>query len=118
MDTNGDTTPDSFGDLNISQYFSAMDTQPPPLPKPLPKPLTNERHQRFAILILQGRYLADAYLESGFQCTRVSAYASGHRLSIKPVMRDYLQAVMVARNRQHEQQMAAIRAHLANAQKR
>ena len=118
MDTNGDTTPDSFGDLNISQYFSAMDTQPPPLPKPLPKPLTNERHQRFAILILQGRYLADAYLESGFQCTRVSAYASGHRLSIKPVMRDYLQAVMVATNRQHEQQMAAIRAHPADAQKR
>jgi hypothetical protein len=61
----------------------------PPLP-------ADPRHQRFAVLVSKGSYLADAYQEAGFQCSRASAYVNGHRLSRKPAVADYIAALIHA----------------------
>jgi hypothetical protein len=59
-------------------------------------PPTDPRHQRFAVLVSQGRYLADAYQQAGFQCSRATAYVNGHRLRRKPAVADYIAALIHA----------------------
>jgi phage terminase small subunit len=65
-------------------------------PDQLPPPPADPRHHLFAVLVSKGRYLAEAYQEAGFQCSRATAYVNGHRLSRKPAVADYIDALIRA----------------------
>ena len=79
-------------------------------------PPADPRHQRFAVLVTQGRYLADAYQEAGFQCSRATAYVNGHRLRHKPAVAKYIDALRraaeKARREEREQIWKTERARL------
>jgi phage terminase small subunit len=65
-----------------------MNSAAPPIP--LPK---EPRHQRFADLVLRGRPLVDAYLESGFKCSRATANANAKKLRKRPDVEAYIRAI-------------------------
>jgi hypothetical protein len=68
-----------------------------------PSPPEDARHHHFAVLVFQGRSLADAYQEAGFQCTRATAYVNGHRLRRKPAVADYIAALVQAEQMAREE---------------
>jgi hypothetical protein len=74
--------------------------QPAAVPAPaLPPPPADERHHRFALLVLEGKYYFDAYQLAGFDCKRSTAYVNGHRLANRPDVKAFLSAM---RKRSHE----------------
>lgn len=72
-------------------------------PQQLPPSPADPRHHRFAVLVSQGQYLADAYQKAGFQCTRATAYVNGHRLSRKPAVAAYIAALVQAEHAAREE---------------
>jgi hypothetical protein len=87
----------------------------PPAP-----PALKASWSRFAVLVADGRYLVDAYLSAGFQCTRATAYVNASKLRKKPAVASAIDSLLRQereRSRARAVAAAALAAHLGAGRK-